>query len=76
MKKLLYLICAITITSFASPTFANPMCSQQWGENGIGINDVITHTDQVERKGSQKAGQGINTRKARRSSHNNARRRR
>ena len=35
MKKLLYLTSAIIITSFASTTFANPMCSQQWGGNNI-----------------------------------------
>ena len=75
MKKLLYLICAITIISFASPIFANPMCSQQWGENGMGINDTITHANQIEKKGSQKAGQGINERKSRRSSRNTRRRR-
>ena len=75
MKKLLYLICAITIISFASPTFASPMCSQQWGENGMGINDAITHANQIEKKGSQKAGQGINERKSRRSLRNTRRRR-
>ena len=72
MKKLLCLMSTIIITSFASPTFANPMCSQQWGGESI-----LTNSSQIEQKnsGSQNPGQGINEKKSRRSSRNTPRKR-
>ena len=61
----------IIITSFASPTFANPMCSQQWG------GEIHNKTNQIELSSSrkQKPGEGIGEKKSRRSSRNTHRRR-
>ena len=57
MKKLLFLSCAIFITNFGPSAFAAPICSQQFGENGIGILDMPV-SRQVQKKRSSKAKPG------------------
>ncbi len=71
MKRLFCLMSTIIITSFASSTFANSMCSQQWGGESI-----FTNSNQVKQNssGNQNPGQGINEQKSRRSSSSTHRR--
>ena len=71
MKKLLYLMSAIIITSFASPVFANSMCSQQWGGESIFTN---SNQGKQSSSGNQNPSQGINEQKSRHSSSSTHRR--
>lgn len=59
MKKLLFLSCAIFITSFGSSAFAAPICSQQLGENGIGILDIPRQTQKRKSNKAKSGSQGI-----------------
>ena len=70
MKKLLYLTSAIIITSFASTTFANPMCSQQWGGNNIHDS---SQSQQKSNQNANQGSQGINEKSTSNSSSNNRR---